>query len=335
MRKKSLWVAACLCFCLCAVRQAAASSANPESHYDRGVSLYEKQRYAAAQAEFEKAARETGQGDAAFLEKTSCYRALCASQMRQTNAEELLGRFLDDYPYSIRANDVRFALGTLYHEQGDYGRAYDEYRTVDPYELDFSDYDQYNFRTGYAAYMCGDTEAAYGYFKNCSSDPRYLPHATYYIAYIDYARGDLDAAKRGFSALAADPSYEPVVPFYLLQIEFQQGNYPYVIEHGIPLLAKSTESRQREISRIVSEAYFHQGDYPHALAYMDNYEKLGRLDGPRGALSGRLLLLCGPGVRPGGRAFVAGRLGERRAGPECQLSSGPTAICRRATARRR
>ena len=113
MRKKSLWVAVCLCFCLCAVRQAAASSGNPESHYDRGVSLYEKQRYAAAQAEFEKAARETGQGDAAFLEKTSCYRALCASQMRQTDAEELLGRFLDDYPYSIRANDVRFALGTL------------------------------------------------------------------------------------------------------------------------------------------------------------------------------------------------------------------------------
>ena len=194
MRKKSLGVAVCLCFCLCAVRQAAASSGNPESHYDRGVSLYEKQRYAAAQAEFEKAAREAGQGDAALLEKTSCYRALCASQMRQTNAEELLGRFLDDYPYSIRANDVRFALGTLYHEQGDYGRAYDEYRTVDPYELDFSDYDQYNFRTGYAAYMCGDTEAAYGYFKNCSSDPRYLPHATYSIADSDYARGDLAAA---------------------------------------------------------------------------------------------------------------------------------------------
>ena len=60
MRKKSLWVAACLCFCLCAVRQAAASSANPESHYDRGVSLYEKQRYAAAQAEFEKAAGKQG-----------------------------------------------------------------------------------------------------------------------------------------------------------------------------------------------------------------------------------------------------------------------------------
>lgn len=318
MRKKSLWVAACLCFCLCAVRQAAASSANPESHYDRGVSLYEKQRYAAAQAEFEKAAREAGQGDAALLEKTSCYRALCASQMRQTNAEELLGRFLDDYPYSIRANDVRFALGTLYHEQGDYGRAYDEYRTVDPYELDFSDYDQYNFRTGYAAYMCGDTEAAYGYFKNCSSDPRYLPHATCYIAYIDYARGDLDAAKRGVSALAADPSYEPVVPFYLLQIEFQQGNYPYVIEHGIPLLAKSTESRQREISRIVSEAYFHQGDYPHALAYMDNYEKLG------GTMGREELYLAG-------YCYYADREYDRAVERLSQVASGSDALAQNAS----
>ena len=318
MRKKSLWVAVCLCFCLCAVRQAAASSGNPESHYDRGVSLYEKQRYAAAQAEFEKAARETGQGDAAFLEKTSCYRALCASQMRQTDAEELLGRFLDDYPYSIRANDVRFALGTLYHEQGDYGRAYDEYRTVDPYELDFSDYDQYNFRTGYAAYMCGDTEAAYGYFKNCSSDPRYLPHATYYIAYIDYARGDLDAAKRGFSALAADPSYEPVVPFYLLQIEFQQGNYPYVIEHGIPLLAKSTESRQREISRIVSEAYFHQGDYPRALAYMDNYEKLG------GTMGREELYLAG-------YCYYADREYDRAVERLSQVASGSDALAQNAS----
>jgi len=48
-----------------------------------------------------------------------------------------------------------------------------------------------------------------------------------------------------------------------------------VVANGIPLLAKATEARQQEISRIVSEAYFHLGDYPKALAYMDNYAKLG------------------------------------------------------------
>ena len=36
----------------------------------------------------------------------------------------------------------------------------------------------------------------------------------------------------------------------------------------------------------MSEAYFHQGDYPHALAYMDNYEKLG------GTMGREELYLC-------------------------------------------
>lgn len=60
-----------------------------------------------------------------------------------------------------------------------------------------------------------------------------------------------------------------------MQIEFRENNYDYVVANGIPLLAKATEARQQEISRIVSEAYFHLGDYPKALAYMDNYAKLG------------------------------------------------------------
>ena len=79
------------------------------------------------------------------------------------------------------------------------------------------------------------------------------PHATYYIAYIDYSRGDLQAAKREFASIADNPAYEPIIPFYLLQIEFREKNYDYVVANGIPLLAKATEARQQEISRIVSE----------------------------------------------------------------------------------
>jgi len=109
-----------------------------------------------------------------------------------------------------------FRSATLLHEEGDYQAAYAQYQQVDPYELDFSRFDEYNFRTGYAAYMCGDTDKAYGYFKNCNTDPQYKPHATYYIAYIDYSRGDLQAAKREFavargqSGLRTDHSVLPV-----------------------------------------------------------------------------------------------------------------------------
>ncbi|WP_300286427.1 tetratricopeptide repeat protein [uncultured Alistipes sp.] len=277
MRKRSLPLAALLLALSMSAVRAEAGPGDVRYHYDKGVALFEKQKYGAAQAEFEKAARRLdGRAEEkALAERTSYYTALCAARMGQDNAQELLERFLFEYPFSIYANDIRFASGVLSHEAGDFRAAYDRYRSVDPYELDFAQFDEYNFRTGYAAYMCGDTDAAYGYFKNVSSDPLYKPHATYYVAYIDYSRGQLGDAKRGFRAIASEPAYEPVIPFYLLQIEFKEGNYDYVIDNGVPLLARSTEERQKEISRIVSEAYFHRGEYPEALAFMDNYAKLG------------------------------------------------------------
>ena len=275
MRKKMLSFGAALLLLAAPVSQIEAAPREAQSHYDKGIALYEKQKYSAAQTEFEKAARGAGADDVGFSERAAYYIALCAAEMRQGNAREMLDRFILEYPGSIYANDIRFSLGTLLHEEGDYQAAYAQYQQVDPYELDFSRFDEYNFRTGYAAYMCGDTDKAYGYFKNCNTDPQYKPHATYYIAYIDYSRGDLQAAKREFASIADNPAYEPIIPFYLLQIEFRENNYDYVVANGIPLLAKATEARQQEISRIVSEAYFHLGDYPKALAYMDNYAKLG------------------------------------------------------------
>lgn len=275
MRKRSLSLALLLSVLLVPAVRSVAAPEEPQSHYRRGVALYEKQKYAAAQTEFEKAERSLAADEEGLAERTSYYKALCAVQMRQDNALELLNGFLAEYPNSIYGNDVRFALGTLLQDGGDNEGAYAQFRLVDPYLLEPGRFDEYNFRSGYAAYQNGDTDTAYGYFGNCSSDPLYLPHAVYYKAYIDYSRGNLAEAKKGFSSIASDPSYEPLVPFYLLQIEFRENNFRYVVDNGVPLLAKATESRQKEISRIVSEAYFHLGDYPKALAYMENYAKLG------------------------------------------------------------
>lgn len=275
MRRRMLSIGALLFVLTVSSVRVSALSPEAQSRYDKGIALYEKQKYAAAQTEFEKAIASAGTDDAGFVERAAYYVAVCGAQMRGTDAQEGLNYFLEEYPQSIYANDVRFAMGTLLHDEADYAGAYEQYTQVDPYELDFSKYDEYNFRRGYAAYMNGDTDEAYSCFKNCNSDENYLPHATYYIAYIDYTRGDLSSAKRGFASLADNPAYAPVVPFYLLQIEFQEGNYAYVIENGVPLLAKATESRRQEICRIVSEAYFHTGDYAKALGYMENYAELG------------------------------------------------------------
>ena len=275
MRKNLLSLGTLLILMSAPTVHAKASSPEAQSLYDKGIALYEKQKYAAARHEFAAATSEASADDAGLVERSAYYTALCGAQMHEADARTSLEHFLDEYPHSIYANDVRFALGVVMHDEGDYKAAYQEYKSVDPYELDFARFDEYNFRTGYAAYMCEDTDAAYNYFKNCHTDPLYTPHATYYIAYIDYTRGNLKEAKRGFQSIAESPAYAPVVPFYLLQIEFQEGNYPYVITNGVPLLAKSTEARQQEICRILSESYFRTGDYANALGYIENFAKLG------------------------------------------------------------
>lgn len=249
-------------------------------HYGKGVSLYEKEKYTAAANEFRKAAGYAGPDDGTQLMHIDYYIALCASELKADNAEETLEGFLRTYPNSIYTNDIRFALAGTLLEKKDFRGAYELFLAISPYELGRARLDEYNFKTGYAAYMIGDVDKAYTYFSNCTSDQRYLPHATYYTAYIDYTRGNLTAAKRGFQSIAGNQAYAPLVPFYLLQIEFSEQNYPYVVEHGAPLMAQATTARKAEIARIVSEAHFHLKDYGKALSYITEYEKLGGTMGP-------------------------------------------------------
>ena len=251
MKNRWLLSAAVLFSAVCA-NPASALERGPQYHYDKGVELYERQQYGSALAEFKKALGAMSVDDAGYRMRARYYAALCAAERQQTGAREMLERFVEDYPNSIYLNDVHFALGTILEKEGDYQRAYEHLLTVNPHELPYSRIGEYYYRTGHAAYQNGDEDKAYSYFQNCTTDPAYAPHATYYKAYIDYTRGDLDAAKSGFASIAELPAYEPIIPFYLLQIEFRQGNYAYVVEHGVPLLNKATGAREIEIARILS-----------------------------------------------------------------------------------
>lgn len=274
MKKRWLIPTALFAASVCA-SPASAIERGSQYHYDKGVELYERQQYGSALIEFQKALKVMPIDDAGYRMRTRYYIALCAAERQQNGARDLLESFVEDYPNSIYLNDIHFALGTVLEKDGEYAEAYEHLLTVNPNELPYSRQDEYYFRTGYAAFQNGNTDEAYDYFRQCTGDPAYAPHATYYKSYIDYSRGDLNAAKEGFKSIADVPAYEPIIPFYLLQIEFRQGNYDYVIEHGVPLMTKATGTREIEIARILSESYFRKQMYAEALDQIENYERLG------------------------------------------------------------
>lgn len=275
MRRKILIMASMIVLAAVSTGTLHAQTREALQHYKKGVDLFEKQKYTSASTEFTKALEVMGPDDNGYTEGAKYYLAVCAAYNSHGNAEELLQNFVDQYPFSIYKNDIRFELGMALERNGDYQAAYGYLRQVDPFDISDSRRAEYYYRSGYAAFQTGRVEEAFGYFNNIDRQSEYYPHATYYRSYINYTKGNLGEAKTGFQSLAGNSSYQELVPFYLLQIEFMEQNYQYVVENAPGLLSRATENRAAEISRILSEAYFHSGIYEQSLKYMEYYESIG------------------------------------------------------------
>lgn len=252
---------------------------NPNSHLDKGLSLYQSQMWSAAKHEFIKAQKAINPDNVGEKMRVEFYVALCSSELGQSNAMELLQKFLKDYPNSIYNNDVRFAIAALDYKNGNWQKACTNLLSVNPFELSVSRQDEYNFKLAHSLMNIDDMDKAYSYFRQVSSQGQYAPHAAYYTAYIEYLRENYSEAKRGFKSLESNPAYEKIVPFYLLQIEFLQNNYQYVTQNGDALMNSATNTRAAEIARIMGESWFHLAQYAKALTYMDRYEHLGGVMG--------------------------------------------------------
>lgn len=262
------------------------------SRTSKGYELFDAGNYRAARYEFSKALEAVGVDTDAERQRIDYHIARCAAELSDRDAMALIGDFLSNYPGSVYENEMRFALGNIYYsilgvlQKNDRQistsataaiarLARDEYWRVDVYSLSTSRQDEYNFKLGHSLFLLDNMDAARKSFALVSRTGDYGQHAKYYTSYISYVGGDYRAAKAGFLELADNSAYSKVVPYYLLQIEFLEGNYDYVIKHGPSLMSAATGERVAEIARIVSEAYFHGGDYAEAIRYMERYRSEG------------------------------------------------------------
>ncbi len=271
---KRIYIAA-LFAVISATGVAAQDSNSFTSHLNKAEELFDAGRYRAAQTELEKAKSYIGIDDTSDAMKLDYLLAVCAGKTEDKHALDKLRNFEAEYPNSIYANDIRFAIADRLYEQGLYEEALREYIRVDSPSLPTSYQDEYNFKLGHSYFMLDDYTNAYASLQKVGRDSKYTPHARYYIAYIDYVNGDYAVAKQGFEELANVPAYEKVIPFYLLQIEYLQRNYDYVLREGDALMAATEGERKGDIARILAETWFIKGDYGKAIDYMNTYMASG------------------------------------------------------------
>ena len=207
------------------------------------------------------------------------YQLICCSvELGVNEVDDMMSRFVENYPQSRYNNSVLFILGSYYCDEGDLKRAKQVYSTVEYKHLDAHQKERFDIRMGYIHFADGEYNDAYPYFVRIKANSKYYPHALYFLSYIAYSRQEYDVATDGFEKLANNDDYRSLVPYYLLQIEYRKKNYDYVANNGEDLLESANGVVRADLVRVMAESYFEAGDYAQAVRYISEYptEMMGR-----------------------------------------------------------
>ena len=180
------------------------------------------------------------------------YQALSA---RFDGRDKLLQRdlkaYLQAYPYTTFADEVKFMQGVLQVERGHYKQSLKILEQVEAKALSRPHQTDYSFYRGYAYLMMQEYQRASVYFGQLGKgDSRYSSRGNYYHA------------------------YHKTVPYYITQIYYAQKNYEEAGTRAEDLLRENPESPNNgELHRIIGEMHYAKKEYSAAVEHLRAYQK--------------------------------------------------------------
>src|SRR5690554_2045259 len=151
--------------------QESAIYTNHLADYQKALTLYDNQQYAAAQSLFTQiqktAETEVLQSDCAF------YIANCAVRLNQRNADQLMENFVNDYPTSTKRNTAYVDVAEYYFNNGKFANAKKWYDKVDESSLAQNEREKFNFNNGYVAFSTKNFKDARKYLTRVENSQKF------------------------------------------------------------------------------------------------------------------------------------------------------------------
>ena len=240
--------------------------------YFKGLELYNKEKYSAAQEFFNKTIENDNSEKSELKAGAMYYSALCAIELFNMDAEFKVYQFVNQNPESQLVNDANFRLAGYMYRKKTYAKAISYYNKVERFVLNADQLSEYYFNKGYSYYMLNDFEnARVCFFEIKDIDSKFSAPALYYYSHIAYDQKNYETALNGFLRLLDDPTFSSIAPYYVTQIYFLQKKYEKIIEFAPPLMDSVTEKRAGEMSKIIGDAYFALEKYKEAMPYLEKY----------------------------------------------------------------
>lgn len=240
--------------------------------YNRGLELFEKQKYGAAKDQFEQAISIIDDQNSEISANAHFYIAECALELFHKDAEFLLKEFIRNYSSSPRVADAWFLLGNYNYRKKKWDEAIQYYNELQVINLEEPRRSEYLFKNGYSELQMKDLDNAAGlFFQMDDQSSVYFAPGTYYLGHINYSQKKYAAALKSFKGLEDHELFGDVVPYYIVQIYHFQEDYDEVIEYGKSFLEDENVKRKPEISRVVGDAYYHKENYKEAVPFLQEF----------------------------------------------------------------
>ncbi|HNW69924.1 MAG TPA: tetratricopeptide repeat protein [Bacteroidales bacterium] len=252
--------------------QKTANYGKPIAEYRDAVELFNKEKYGAAQEKF-KQLLTTKDYPVELRADAAYYQAVCALQLFNADAENLMMAFIKDYPENPKVNSGYFKLADYYFKNKDYPNALLAFSKTDATQLSADELSDYNFKSGYCYFVQQDyTNAKKFFYEAITKESKYTAPATYYYAHIAYTEKNYETALKAFGKLLNDENYSKIAPYYMVQIYYYQQKYDEIIALAPALLDSAGSSKRApEVARIAAEAYYHTERYEEAVPFIEMY----------------------------------------------------------------
>jgi TolA-binding protein len=259
-------------FTIQSVAQVMFTAREEASEFERGMELFNKEKYPAAIRLFDSFIENGDKSNLIAIADAEYFRSLAALNLFNPDAEYSMVSFIRTHPESPRLNDARLALGNYFYQNKSYRKAATYFEEVNRQELSPENLPEYFFRLGYSLYTRGEKPRALLMFSEIKDiDTEYTPPATYYFAQIAYEQKMYQTALEGFNKLRNDETFGSVVPFYIIQILYLQKEYDQILTLGPEILNSAPRERAVELYRFIGDAYYNKGNFREALPYFEKF----------------------------------------------------------------
>ncbi|WP_066631152.1 tetratricopeptide repeat protein [Labilibacter marinus] len=247
----------------------------PEKDFDKALELYRLNKFGSAREQFEKFIAQSVRAGSTLISEAYYYRAICAKELENGDAEFLFEQFVIEHPESNKKSYAYFHLGDMQMNRKKYKQALRDFAKVEERKLNDETWHAYTFKKSYCHFMEEEYDvASQGFYDLKDIDGKYYDASNYYYAHIQYQKENYETALEGFERLADVKAFKKVVPFYIAQIHYLKGDYDAAIKYALPMMDEGTKKRQADMARIVGESYFAKKEYNKSVEYFEKTVEL-------------------------------------------------------------